>query len=62
MKLYNYVCSVCGEEVEEIFKASEDVPEVLDQQCPKCDSVGTLEKFNFKKNSHRVYISDNHGL
>ena len=62
MKLYNYVCSECGAEHEELFKSTEEVPEVLDMHCPECDFIGTLRKWNFKKNQHRVYIADSHGL
>ncbi len=51
MKLVNYKCSVCGEELEELFDAKELIPDKLDHSCPQCDSVGVLDLWNFKNNS-----------
>ena len=59
MKLVNYRCNKCHQEKEELFNDSEIQPKSLKELC-KCG--GKFQKFNFKKNPHRVYIADRSGL
>ena len=52
-KLIEYVCDHCGESVEEIFKDTEDQPEVLVKECPKCG--GPLARGNNWKSNCQTW-------
>ena len=59
-KLIDYVCE-CGEEHEELFKDTEEVPEVLES--PKCKCGLSFKKgFNIKKNCQNWRWNDFNGM
>lgn len=52
MRLVEYKCEHCHKCYEELFKDTEEQPEILDMPCPECGTEGSLRRsWNIKKNS-----------
>lgn len=60
MRIVNYRCEDCYHEGEEWFNDTEERPDKLAENCPKCG--GLMRKWDFKNNEHRVAIFDRGGI
>ena len=56
MKLVNYNCTNCDYSEEKLFSREEIILNTLENNCPICGK--SLEIFNFKNNSQRVFVND----
>lgn len=60
-KLVNYTCPICGQDYEEIFNDTEEIPDELYIICTKCDNAVIFKKNNMKNNCHRWSYLDRNG-
>jgi len=56
MKMVGYKCMKCGKLHEDLFNDTEEQPEI--HPTMKCECGAKLQKWNFKGNTHRAFVSD----